>query len=137
MNLGAALDKLALLERREKILSRRLDAAKKDRTALEIKVFDLMVGEGWEPNRSSMNRNGFRFRPVTQDYAVVQDADALREWLHGYDEGLLEDKFKQGELNRIVREKLDNNESLPPGLGSYTKTRVAKSGIMGGNDGEN
>ena len=130
MTLGDDIDKLALLERREKILSRRLDTAKKKRVAQEHVVFDRMIGEGWEPNKSSFNRNGFKFRPVAQDFAVVQDAERLREWLVGYDAGLVEETFKKGELNRIVREKLDNNEPLPPGLSSFTRTRVAKSGIM-------
>jgi hypothetical protein len=129
-NLGDDLDKLAALEQREQILARRLKDAKAEREAWERECFDRMVGEGWNPNESTLNRNGFKFRPKSTTFAVVQDKAALKAWLLTYDEGLVDDKFKQAELNRLVRERLDNGETLPPGLGYYDKTAVSKSGIM-------
>jgi hypothetical protein len=132
MALGDDLDKLGLLERRKEILARRLKEAARLLGEWEREVYDRMIAQGWEPNESSFNRNGFRFRPKAVDYAVIQDEARLAEHL-----GIRLDsaeftaiKFKKGELNRIVREKLDNGEQLPPGLGSFTKTEVAKSGIM-------
>lgn len=137
--LGDDLDELALLERREQILARRHKEAKAKREQKERDAFDRMVAEGWEPGKSSLNRNGFKFRPNSTDFAVVQDADALRAWLIANeddlaDAGIVEDKFKKGELNRIVRSKLDNGEPMPPGLGYHTKTSIHKSGIMAKQD---
>lgn len=138
--LGDDLDRLALLTKREKVLSRRLKEANARRVALEHDVYDRMVGEGWEPGKSTLNRNGVKFRPTNTTFAVIQDADKLREWLLDQDgddladAGIVEDSFKKGELNRIVRTKLDNGEQLPPGLGYFDRTGVHKSGIMGQND---
>jgi hypothetical protein len=135
-HLGEDLDKLGLLERREQILSRRHKEAKAKREAWEREVYDRMIGEGWRPNDSGVNRNGIKFRPKSTTFAVVQDADKLREWLQNDEEdeladaGLVEDKFKKGDLNRIARTKLDNGEPLPPGMGSYDKTMISKSGIL-------
>jgi hypothetical protein len=136
--LGDDLDKLGLLERREEILSRRLKTAKRDRVEWENGVYDRMIAEGWEPNESSFNRNGIRFRPKSVPYATVQNIDLLLPWLREHEghipdspeNGLAKIHLSKGELNRIVREKLDNNEKLPPGLGAHIKTEVAKSGIM-------
>lgn len=138
MPLGDDLDKLGLLEKRKEILARRLKVAAKRLAEWEREVYDRMMAEGWEPNKSSLNRNGFRFRPKAVDYAVIQDIERLLPWLReheGYipdspENGIAQIKLSKAELNRIVRTKLDNNEPLPPGLGSYTKTEVAKSGIM-------
>lgn len=137
-NLGDDIDRLDLLERREEILARRLKVAKQRRIEWEHEVYDRMIQEGWQPNKSSFNRNGHKFRPKAVDYAVVQNLDLLLPWLReheGYipdspENGLAQIKLSKGELNRIVREKLDNGEPLPPGLGSFTKTEVGKSGIM-------
>jgi hypothetical protein len=136
MPLGEDIDKLEMLERREQILARRLKEAKEEREGWEREVYDRMLAEGWEPNKSSFNRNGVKFKPNATDYAVIQDADKLEAWLLAdegddlADAGIVERKFKKGELNRIVRTKLDNHEALPPGLGYHTKTYVSKAGIM-------
>jgi hypothetical protein len=134
--LGDDLDELALLERREQILAKRLDKAKQARGALERAIYDRMLDEGWEPNKSGFNRNGFKFRPTFTTFAIVQDATQVKAYLESQEAkdnghaGLVEDKFKMGELNRIVRRKIENGEPLPPGLGHYDRPRVAKSGIM-------
>lgn len=135
MALGDDLDRLTLLQRRETILKRRAKEAAAKREAWEREVYDRMLDEGWEADKSTLNRNGVKFRPHSKDFAVIQDAKLLKAWLlTDGDEGLVEDRFKQGELNHLIREKLDNGEELPPGLGYHTKTSIGKSGLMSATD---
>lgn len=136
--LGDDLDRLAELELAEQEASDALDTAKQARETFERSVYARMHDEGWKPG-SSLNRNGFVFRPTATVFATVQDATDLREYLKAQEAadpeddfdygGMVEPKFKKGELNRLVRRKIENGEPLPPGLGSYERTRVAKSGI--------
>lgn len=141
-SLGDDLDRLGLLERREQILAERHTKAKQKREKCEREVYERMIDEGWKPNESGFNRNGFKFRPRETIFAVVQDASRLKHWLRNQegddlaDAGIVEDKFKKADLNRIARRKLDEGAPMPPGMGYTVKTAVGKSGIMGHNNQE-
>lgn len=59
-------------------------------------------------------------------YGQVQDEAAFLEWAKGHDEELFETKARKGLVNELVRERLDNGEELPPGVGFYPKTYISK-----------
>lgn len=59
--------------------------------------------------------------------ANVQDREAFVEWAKDYDESLLDPLPRErGELlNQLVREKLDNGEPPPPGVGFYVREYIS------------
>lgn len=123
-------DLLALgrLRKKEDILKRRQKQATLDRARFEQDLYERMVNEGWTPNDSGVRLGGVSYAPQRTDYAVVQDQAEFEEYALANDPSLLEQKVRKAELNRVVREKLDNNEPMPPGLGYYTKTYVSTKG---------
>lgn len=69
---------------------------------------------------------GTNFVPVETNYAQIQDREKFVEWAEAHDEGLIEVKERKGNLNELVREKLDNGEALPPGVGFYVKEYISQ-----------
>lgn len=61
-------------------------------------------------------------------YSTVQDKDALYRW--AVEEGNMPELFDpqpRGELlNETVRQRLDNGEAMPPGVGWYPKHTVSQ-----------
>jgi hypothetical protein len=58
-------------------------------------------------------------------YATFQDFAAFERWAMENNPSLLRvDHHVSAELNKFVREQLDNGEPLPPGLGAYPKAVV-------------
>ena len=121
---------------------RRLDALKADestkkraaaeaadtRAQWEKHCFDRMVDEEYDPGESSVKIKGVVYIPNRTDYATVQDRDAFIEWAKANDAGLIEVATREGLLNQLVRERLDNGEPLPPGIGHYTKEFISIRG---------
>lgn len=64
-------------------------------------------------------------------YATVQDFDAFMKWARENDqEGMLRlDKRVSQAMNDLVRERIEDGEPLPPGLGSYPKAPVKVFGL--------
>lgn len=69
--------------------------------------------------------DGSNFVPAATQYAVVQDLDAFVEWAKQHDESLIKEAARDGELNALVRERLDNGEPLPPGIGFYDREYIS------------
>lgn len=129
MNLAAEHRELGRLRRREEILKRRAKAAAVETAAHERAMYDRMIEDGWTPNKSSIKLDGVTHRPAATDYAVVQDKAELVAWLKENDAGVIEsEKLRKGELDRLVRERLQNGQPLPPGLGYWTKTYISTRG---------
>jgi hypothetical protein len=99
-----------------------------ERAQWERACFDRMVDEGYDPGESSLKIKGVVYIPNRTDYAVVQDRAAFVEWAKDNDEGLIETATREGLLNQLVRERLDNGEPLPPGIGYYTKEFISVRG---------
>lgn len=120
-----ALDTLKADEARKK----RAAAEATDRRAeWEKQCFDRMVDEEYDPGESSLKIKGVVYIPNRTDYAVVQDRAAFIEWARANDAGLIEVATREGLLNQLVRERLDNGEPLPPGIGYYSKEFISIRG---------
>ena len=61
-------------------------------------------------------------------YHSMQDEGAFVEWALEHDPSLVAYKAQRRLLNALVRERLDNGEPLPPGVGFYTREIVSVSG---------
>lgn len=59
--------------------------------------------------------------------ANVQDREAFVAWAKDHDEALLDPlpKERSDLLNQLVREKLDNGEPPPPGVGFYVREYIS------------
>jgi hypothetical protein len=129
-DLIAETRRLGLLKKRETILSRRKKEATKRRVEQERLVHGLMLHQGFSPDdNDGIKLGGMHFSPQETHFAVVQDKQALVQWIKDHDDSIVEDRLKQEELNHIVRTRLDNGEPLPPGLGFWTKDWVSTKGV--------
>lgn len=58
-------------------------------------------------------------------YATIQDFNAYQKWARENRPALLRlDKRVTDTMNALVRERINNNQPLPPGLGAYPKAPV-------------
>jgi hypothetical protein len=119
------LDELKADEAEKK---RAANQAAEQRALWEKHCFDRMVDEQYDPGESSVKIKGVVYIPNRTDYAAVQDRDAFIEWAKENDAGLIEVAHREGLLNQLVRERLDNGEPLPPGIGFYTKEFISIRG---------
>ena len=119
------LDELKADEQRKK---KAAGEATQARAEWERACFDRMVDEGYDPGESSLKIRGVVYIPNRTDYAVVQDRTAFVQWAKDNDTGLIEEATREGLLNQLVRERLDNGEPLPPGIGYYTKEFISVRG---------
>ena len=70
--------------------------------------------------------DGINFVPSETVYPNVQDRSAFVEWARDHDEELVENRERKALLNQLVRERIDNGEPLPPGIGFYVRETVAQ-----------
>lgn len=97
----------------------------KEATA-KLNAFEAECFEGMEDaDVDSMKTYGHLFVRVTKDYAQIQDRDAFVAWAQANEPELVQEKERKVELDKLVREKLDNGEALPPGVGFYTKRTIS------------
>jgi len=89
----------------------------------EAKLMERMEME----ETDSITSGGKQYTKTTTNYGVVQDAVAFHEWAASHDERLLKTKPDGELLNQLVRERLDNGEALPPGVGFYPKEYISKT----------
>jgi len=84
-------------------------------------LLERMDDEGCESQRV----DGTTFTPVKQQYGTVQDREAFVEWAEANDPELIERKERGSLLNQLVRERLDNGQGLPEGVGFYTREYIS------------
>lgn len=78
-----------------------------------------------EEEADGIKTDGNNFVPAATVYATVQDRAAFTEWALENDDQLVEYKERGELINSLVRERQDNGEPLPPGLGFYTREYVS------------
>lgn len=86
----------------------------------QAEVFERMD----EEKIDSMRVDGVNFVRSATAYGTVQDREAFVEWAREHDDGLVEYKERAALINELVRERIDNGEELPPGLGFYTRELI-------------
>src|SRR5687768_3746500 len=127
--LNEDLRRLDMLKADEAMKKRAANQATQMRAEWEKHCFDRMVDEEYDPGSSSVKIKGVIYIPNRTEYATVQDEAAFVEWAKEHDEGLLQPESpREGLLNQLVRERLDNGEPLPPGIGYHTKEFISVRG---------
>lgn len=66
------------------------------------------------------------FVRAATSFGTVQDRSEFIKWAEEERPELLETKERKALVNEIVRECLDNGDTLPPGLGFYTREYVSQ-----------
>lgn len=115
-------EELSRLNDEAKDLDKRAKEAKALAKEAEARLLERMQQERCRGHATDTTL----YTPTTTNYAVVQDEAAFLAWVATYDEDLTEVKPKSGLLNELVRERLDNGEPLPPGVGFYPKEYISK-----------
>lgn len=84
------------------------------------RLFQRMNAEGVD----GLKVDDISFTPSETVYANMQDRDAFVQWAKENDDQLIESKERKALLNAMVRERIDNGEPLPPGVGFYVRETV-------------
>lgn len=119
--LAQDLRKLAKLRRERDELKRRFDAADAKFKEHRTHVFHRMQAEETE----SMKVAGTLYVAYEDPMATVQDREAFVEWAKDNAPELVQLTERKRVLNELVRERLDNGEPLPPGIGLDVKEKIS------------
>lgn len=113
---------------RLRTLKKTYDKAKKLSDTAERKYKDWQYAclQRMEAEESEGQRTrGTLFTPVQTEYASVQDRSVFVAWAKENAPDLVEEKERAKLLNALVREALDNQQELPPGVGFYTRDYIS------------
>ena len=104
-----------------KILYRAADEVFQDlkgrHDAFQARLYDRMDDEGV----LSLKTDEARFDAKMTTYHTITNMDEFRAWLDSNDltNEFIKDAPEKARLNELVRQRLDDGDELPPGLGSY------------------
>lgn len=79
-----------------------------------------------EEDVGSIKVGNINFVRAKTVYGQVQDLSAFVEWAEENAPELLERKARAAQLNEIVRERVEEGQALPDGIGFYVKTYVGQ-----------
>ncbi len=113
---------LRVLKRQAESLDAQTKEAKVLAQTAELALFERMASEKVD----GIKYDGTNFVPVETSYGQVQDRSEFVAWAEDEMPELLETKERKALVNELVRERLDNGETLPPGLGFYVKQYVSQ-----------
>lgn len=123
MELRERLEELHRLKERasrsDKIAKERKQRAKD----AEIDLFHYMQRNGLD----AVAAGGHMFAPRSTTLGVVNDQAAFEQWLMEndlYDEYIRTEPQK-ARLNEMIRERIDNQQELPPGTNAYAKEYIS------------
>lgn len=103
-------------------LNRQRDDVRRELDMQQAAVYAYME----EYDIESMKVDDLTFiRTAPREFATVQDREAFVEWAMRNDASLVAMKEEKRLLNQLVRERIDNGEELPPGIGFYTREIVS------------
>lgn len=109
------------------------DAIAADAKSYELQCYDRMEAEdALDDNGGGTQRNKFGTFTASQTIlASINDREAFEAWAAEQDETYFEEKAREGIINQLARELLDNGQPLPPGLTVYPQRRVTVKGARG------
>lgn len=88
----------------------------------EAELMQLMEAE----DTDAVKVSGVLFSPTETVYAKMDDRTEFVEWARENAPELIEDRERKELTNQLVRERLDNGEVLPPGLGFYVRQYISQ-----------
>ncbi|MGZ6570499.1 MAG: gp33 family protein [Solirubrobacteraceae bacterium] len=123
MTLEEEIRRVRALRERKDDLAQQADAARVEWARAREALWERMDATGVK----SIGIDDRRYSAKTTIYGSVNDKTALRRW--AVDEGnapeLFEPEPRKKLINELVRQRLDNNEELPPGVTWYPENYVS------------
>lgn len=117
------LAELAKLKQASTTAAKAAEAAKNELNRFQSELWQDMAAVDMDSVRT---RHG-RFTRQSTPYGVIVDREAFLEWCD--EQGLLDSLTQEVEikarLNELVRDRLNNNEELPPGTSFYAKEYIS------------
>jgi hypothetical protein len=119
----AAIEKVRrLVAAREKKdeLETALEKAKEDYAVLDSEVWDMLDNAAMNPPfKFVVDGEEIIFHNKVTTYGKILDYDKAYDWArrNKMDEALNEDRFVMARISEEVRERRDNGQSMPPGVG--------------------
>lgn len=98
------------------------EIAKAEADQAEIRLFERMDQEDVQ----SIKAGGTNFVRAETTFGTVQDRSEFITWAESNKPELVETKERKKLVNELVRECIDNGESLPPGLGFYVNQYISQ-----------
>lgn len=121
--LSQMLERLHELGRAKDTAAKELKDREKEFQEYQQKCFSRMEREGVSSQRSGE----VMYVKRATKYAVVQDREEFTKWAEEQDETLIEPRERKKLLNALVRERVDNEEPLPPGIGFYEREFISRT----------
>lgn len=90
----------------------------------QYEVYARMEAEGI--GSTTDTRLGIQFVPAETVYATIQDRSEFVDWAKANDVELVKEDAREDLLNQLVRERLDNGEPLPPGVGFRVRQYISQ-----------
>lgn len=116
------LKRFRALSQEAKALDEKAKKAKAKRDELQARIWERMDAEGVD----SMKVAGTNFVRSATTFATIQDRESFIAWASKNDKSLLKTREESALLNQLVRERQDNGELLPPGLGFHVRETIAQ-----------
>jgi hypothetical protein len=88
----------------------------------QFRLMEEMRSQGVE----SLKVGGTLFVPTETVYAQVQDRSEFVRWAQENDDELIDHRERKEVLSQLVRQKLDDGEPLPPGVGFYVREYISQ-----------
>lgn len=116
------------------IKAREINQAKKAADSAKRAAYDVAVAALEEAELDGANATidgkKVNFSKYEIVFAHLQSVEEFKEWAaqedgEAYFEG--EPRVRQDLLNALVRQRLDDGEPLPPGVGIYVETRLSRT----------
>ena len=116
------LSKLAELKDRKAATAKADKEAEQEPKQFQADLWQDMAEAGID----SVKADGGRFTRQQTPYGVITDRDAFLAWCeeNGVD-GLTQEVEVKQRLNELVRDRLNNNEELPPGTSFFPRQYIS------------
>lgn len=88
--------------------------AKSEYEQAERRCLERMEAEGCKGYKDG--ETGINFIPTETIYGQIDNREQFVEWAKENDPTLIEERERKGLINELVRERIDNEEPLPPGV---------------------
>lgn len=98
------------------------EALKAQFDAAQSKLIERMEDEKVE----GVKVDGTNFVPAKTTYGKITDRRKFIEWAKIEAPELLEDRERKELLNELARQRIDDGEEMPPGMGSYDREYISQ-----------
>ena len=120
--INQACEELRQLKKLESDAKEAFEILKAKREQAERALIDRMEAE----EIRGIKVGDTNFVPAKTIYGQIQDRSLFVEWAEENAPELVEMKERKGPVSELVRQRIDDGEGLPPGVGFYEKSYISQ-----------